>query len=641
MKGLATEIILTVGILIAVGLSLVQVRSIFVSQEKLSEKEVVVEFSKDLENIINKALSATGDVAFIYIPPITKYKLEIRDNIVRIKDKISGYEASFVVYSSQIVENSFEDSENITVIKKEGKIYVLGRCLKEWERCTSSLSCCRENPYCWGERKNEFFCRRDCAPNGNYAADPEACCSGYLNKTSGKCEEAPVCPPQRICEGAPESWKDANGNDCCPPDKPVCSFGHCCPLDKPIWCSRPKDNVPRCMDQDEFKNLCENQFQVLIVALKRNLKEVYSEEQIHALERKIKEYMNSLEKDGLSSIFLYLDEKETSDLIGVKVTAPHNWKNIDGVLDQLIPKIQANYLIIIGGYRSFPQAELDATCADPYFRKFQTDDEYADYDKDHMPDIPVGRIPDPNGGDINLLLTTLSNYIQLHNSGGLNLSDYFSIIMERAWPQLGCPKASTGICFNKDAFGIKCFSERCRDSTEPYTSISGHEFFNLLMHGSPGIPQVFSDDFCNKGKLFMTSRQVPNLNVKNSVWLMMPCYSSFIKNKQRTQDSIPLQFFKNGGAVYFGGTLTQFGGIMKGSCPSERGGVIGGDCCIGTLYTLFVKNIKVGRRIGDSYLLAKKEYNSIGCRCENSACHFRQLHENLMYGDPTLKIKEI
>jgi hypothetical protein len=345
-----------------------------------------------------------------------------------------------------------------------------------------------------------------------------------------------------------------------------------------------------------------------------------------------------LSKDNLSGHLLYLDEDETSGIISSKVTNAGDWNNIDGILDQLLQKTKAKYLVIIGGYQTFPQPEVSVgACSDPYYSTFQSDDVYADYTKDYIPEIPVGRIPDPNGGDINVLLNSLDTYINLHNSGGLDLSDKYSIIMERAFS--GCPKASTGICFNKDAFNTNCFSSICHDSGTSYTSISGHKLFNLLMHGDYVTPQPFIDDPCNTGRLFMESTQVSGLNVKDSVWLMMPCYSAFLKNKQQSSDSVPIEFLKNGGAAYFGGTLTQMGGTMDGNTCAN---VPGGDYMIGTLYALEVREFSIGKTIGQAYLAAKVAYSNIHTGdSDTDSCMFRQLHENLMYGDPTLKIKNV
>jgi hypothetical protein len=144
----------------------------------------------------------------------------------------------------------FEDSEVINIIKVEDSVYILGKCKEKDEACSLSLMCCSENPYCWG---SSFVCHESCASLGENAADDKACCSGFLNVTTGKCDEPPFCPVDRICNGASESTV-IGGKDCCPVDKPVCIVKHCCPVDKPRWCERPVDDNPRCMSEADYKD---------------------------------------------------------------------------------------------------------------------------------------------------------------------------------------------------------------------------------------------------------------------------------------------------------------------------------------------------------------------------------------------------
>ncbi|RKY94659.1 MAG: hypothetical protein DRQ06_04900 [Candidatus Hydrothermota bacterium] len=454
-------------------------------------------------------------------------------------------------------------------------------------------------------------CAKDCPPAASCGAmatspippgEDAICCPGAPNADEYKCAMVPV----NLSEGS-ECYCDAQCNDTM-----ICTSGHCCPEGK-VW------NGTDCSEGTD----------VLIVAIKTNLEKVYSDAQLEAMEDKIDEFVNALGEDGLGGIFVYLDD-DTNGIIPGGPLNPADSKNtaqIDKVIDDLIIKMKAKYLIIIGGYNSFPQYEVSVGgCRDPHYRSFQTDDIYADLDKDNMPEIPVGRIPDPNNGDMSVILNALDTYIALHKSGGLDISDYVSIIMGEPW--------SSGFCFVKDTFGHWCpEAGRCylTNDVGPSTS-NNREFFHLLIHGGDFVPQTFTGG----GGYTLRSTDVPNLEFKNAIWMMMPCYSSFIKNKQRTSDSIPMQFLKYGGAVYFGGTLTQFGDrLQNGQCPN----IIGGDSYIGTLYAMVASNFAPGVRIGDAYLAGKKEYTSIPE--DSKHCHFRQLHENQIYGDPTLKIKNM
>lgn len=211
--------VLTVGVLVAVGIAIVQLRGIFIAQQSFGEEEVISDFIRDLESIVDKAIATTGDVAFIYYPHIKKYRVDVENNVVKALDKISGRQASFSRLAPEIVSNYFEDCEKIFITKVKERIAIYCKCLDLGEDCVDSL----------------------------------LCCSGYCNQASGKCEELPICPKDRICIGAPEATKDSLGRDCCPSDRPICSKHHCCPSDKPKWCSNPLQGE-NCMSEDEYKD---------------------------------------------------------------------------------------------------------------------------------------------------------------------------------------------------------------------------------------------------------------------------------------------------------------------------------------------------------------------------------------------------
>lgn len=255
-KGVATEMILTIGVLVASGILLLQLRGVFYGQTKLSQEEVASAFANDLENIVDKAVAVTGNATFVYYPAIKSYMLTVENNTVMIYDKISKKTASFTKTSVNLQNMVFEDSEVIYITKVGNSIYMLGKCRENGESCSYSIMCCHENPYCWG---SSFVCHENCANLGENVADDEACCSGlFLNTSTGKCEKIP-CIDDRKCEkfecGA--GCKDCIGpNPTCigdgvctvsikencanSPDDCSCSNGICCP-DQPdaneIGCS--------------------------------------------------------------------------------------------------------------------------------------------------------------------------------------------------------------------------------------------------------------------------------------------------------------------------------------------------------------------------------------------------------------------
>lgn len=455
------------------------------------------------------------------------------------------------------------------------------------ENCANSSDCPTGNSNCTDLDK---VCCPSASDAGRFG------CSQKKNVTKGK-----KCSCDNQCD---------SGLNCNPATSSASVDSACCP------------SLKRWNGTD-----CELQTDVLIVALKSNLKEVYSDQQISKMEDQVVEYSNSLQDIG--GMLVYLDGSATAQAIGSKVNDPDDWQEIDAVLDQLIPRLDSKYLLILGGYERFHQAEHSLHgCPDPYYSSFQSDDDYGDYQpKDTMPEIPVGRIPDPNNGDMSVILESLKTYADLHQSGGLDLSQYGSVLMT----QLQGQRATTGYCYFKAVFNQDCgLSSRCHFASGAQPSmLSGNTFTTLLVHGSRTAPQRFMR---GHGSGFtMNSHEVPSLDVDNALWLMMPCYSSYLRNKDSTSQSIPMQFLRSGGAVYVGGTLTQAGWVGSG-CPDT------GDYHIGALYTLVANNFEVGKRIGQAYLEGKKDYRTLN---DPHGCNYRQAHENLIYGDPTLKIERM
>jgi len=446
----------------------------------------------------------------------------------------------------------------------------------------------------------------DCPAEGNcsdlgvdYFCCPDAVnadMSGCAELVTGKLEaENCTCAPE--CSDVPEKLV-CNG--------PI-GDKHCCPAGK-VWNG----------------SMCKLSGDVLIVALKSKLESVYSAEQITSLEGKINEFIDALAVDGLGASFFYLDDDMTSDVApgGVKVTNPGDSGDIDSVLNVLIPKMKSKYLIIIGGNDRFPQVYIggDPFIGDPA----HTDDNYGDIDGDNILDISVGRLPDPNNGDINVILNALDTSIGLHRNGGLDLSSYTSSIMSTAvWDD--------GARYHRTTFGMTCAADAsCVEPSDcQLAELSGKAFSMILLHGSSDVPQKFG---CNAaaecgcagwgpgGTYFVPSKLTP-LDVTDATWFTMCCSSCVIYNKDTTSSSVPLTFLKKGGALYLGGA----------------GVVPGGNGCICELYIEVAKGLSVGSRIGSAFMQGKNTYLS-NYNCQGGKTTY-QYHIESLYGDPTLKIK--
>ena len=366
--------------------------------------------------------------------------------------------------------------------------------------------------------------------------------------------------------------------------------------------------------------------QVLIVALKANMQGKYSSAQITGLENKIKDYQAALKNDGLSSLFLYLDQDETSDIIGSKVTKPTDWNDVDGILDQVTTKLPIRYVLIVGGDKLFPPGKItfsQTTMGFTLTYTVDTDNYYADNNKDShaIPEVAIGRFPDPIGGDMSLLMTEFDTATKLHNSGGLDLAPHVG----RA---LCCGYLPT--CFTQFVWGKSCASDtNCKETeADASSAASGKDFFYLVGHGEGGPPQNYVDAFNAGG--------VNSIDVSNAVWMMVPCYGGII-SYQSTGDSIVLTFLKKGGAVHMGATFVNCC-AMTGTCTDKIDWVPAGPtnpegAGVGALYYAIAKKFSIGTRIGDAYKNGKTDYYGLYTTGLNY-----EYYTNHLYGDPTLRI---
>jgi hypothetical protein len=126
-KAFASEMILTIGVLIAAGILLLQLKGVFYGQTKVSQEEVASAFVNDLENVIDKAVAVTGNANFVYYPTIKSYALTVKNNTVLINDKISKKSAFFTKTSINLQDIFFEDSKIIYITKVDDNVYILGK----------------------------------------------------------------------------------------------------------------------------------------------------------------------------------------------------------------------------------------------------------------------------------------------------------------------------------------------------------------------------------------------------------------------------------------------------------------------------------------------------------------------------------
>lgn len=437
-------------------------------------------------------------------------------------------------------------------------------------------------------------CNKQCESEPDYPDNDPDCkrmlddtfwCEGDKKCDSDRgenCGNSKDCPP--IQKNLPEGSLCGCKEECISGLK--CTKNHCCPEGK-------KWNGEKCVYE----------FDVLIAALKSNLREVYSDSQISQLESKISEYARSLEDEDLSAGLLYLDEDKVSDLIGNKVTNPDDWNNVNGILRQLVTKMNVKYVLIVGGYHRFPSGKASS---------FDSDNPYGDTTGDYIPDIAIGRVPEPNGGDIDLLLKAFGTFTNLHKSGGIDLRNHIGLTLGMSY--------TTMTCFSQYVWGKQCSQyPNCKLDTSAKTDASGKDFFYLTEHGDIGPPQYYGG--------FNSPSDVTGMDVSNAMWMIVPCYGGVVDYSSTSQGYV-LTFFKQGGAIHLSSTYENCCADPSGSCTERI------DEGVGELYYLTAKNFAPGVRVGDAYKIGKSQYINTGDGIGEGWF-------NNFYGDPTLKIKNM
>ncbi len=507
---------------------------------------------------------------------------------------------------------------------KPDYVHILNRgsqCKYNWE-CEEDLTCGQT------VRFDDF--EFACCPNGTGWNGNECI---KLKEIGEECEETEECEINLNCNNVSLNFteyskvccvgqKHWNGSACVYVYGEICFENQECDLG--LKCnSNPEKTGKNCCPPGEKWNgsACElKEVDVLVVALKTNMKKVYSDADIENLENKVDEYISTISTtDDLVGLFVYLDEDLVKNIIGSKVTNPGDWNNIDGILDQLIPKLKAKYLIILGGYNRFVQAPIGSSQG--------SDDPYGDTDRDgsYLPDVSVGRIPDPNNGDLQVLLNGLNTAISVHKDGGLTLDSHVAPIMgcggydNRNW--------NSGKCFCQAIWPSTCVACGSCCGCINSASMSGKGFVMILSHG----PGPSSTELYKGGCLDVRPNFITSLNVDTAFWISMSCGGGHLKLKSQTSGSMAMTFLKKGGAIYVGSTDLNYGGLGGCSVP-------GGDSCIGSLYVEFIKRLQVGKSVGAAYREGKNYYYG---RYNCGAGKSYQTHINCLYGDPTLKIKSM
>ena len=338
----------------------------------------------------------------------------------------------------------------------------------------------------------------------------------------------------------------------------------------------------------------------------------------------INNYRTQLQLEGLSSMYLELDSPKIKTLFNVELTNAEDSTSIKSVLDKIIYKTGAKYLVILGGVTIIPQPLARTSAEIPQIPV--SDDVYADVTLDGIPDIAVGRIPTlPNDKSTDTIVTVLNSAVKMHNKHTLSkiiIAD--TCLFPPSCSGINDVNLISQVFFSQDCSNTErcksappyCTDIKCGSKQGFYDELLNNDIIQLDAHGSPWEFQAQN----NNGvyAVFTSSSLYKNKFNTNPLFTTIACHGGTIDCAESGcigKEGSVFSFMNNGASVYLGNTRYGIGGLSAG---------ILGD---------FYNNLKT-ERTGDALLKAKRKALSNS----NSDFYNAVIYEMQLYGDPTIQI---
>ena len=162
----------------------------------------------------------------------------------------------------------------------------------------------------------------------------------------------------------------------------------------------------------------------------------------------LNEYRQAIEKDGFNSLYIEVDSDEIKKF-GIDPADPTDWKSVKNVINRVVDKTEAKYLLILGGIDVIPMPPAKAKLGEEIGHP-ATDDRYRVADSQNL---AIGRMPSFSGNKINPIIEALKSAVKIHKNPTLTSKIVF-------WDKCATPPACewgikeanyiTNILFGKD-----------------------------------------------------------------------------------------------------------------------------------------------------------------------------------------------
>lgn len=339
----------------------------------------------------------------------------------------------------------------------------------------------------------------------------------------------------------------------------------------------------------------------------------------------LKEYRETINAEDLSSFYIEVDSQKVQDLFNVQPADPTDWTSVIKVTEKALSKLEADYLLILGGIDVVAMPEIQNDCFKAYgFGTVPTDEVYADMDYDRLPDIAVGRMA--TGRDrnsVNVIINALNTATNAHKSGGLR-SSYRYLIGDGCLGVRGgdTPYVAGELDTKTHWSPPYCSSPTysCNYREDMFNALKLYDIIYFATHGS-GKSFASQDQKCGLFVNTLSANEIPQMD-NTPLIMSFACFGGAIDydayhGDMYGDESTTVSFLYKGVANFLANT--RYGLAFKKSA---------------TVNMNFYKKLKEGKTSGEALKETKREM----LPWRFSECGRATVYEVQIYGDPTLKL---
>jgi hypothetical protein len=409
--------------------------------------------------------------------------------------------------------------------------------------------------------------------------------------------------------------------------------------------------------------------QLLLVSSTEKLRQRYGQAGLKSVLSSLERYKESLSRRRVELTIVFIDDKSSISQFGLRPPTSVTPTSVKSAIDRIVAKLSALEdgnpksspdrrsnsrrdgnrrsardakrtstrdsgisILILGGGEVIPYFRLANPAFDSDSSVF-SDNPYGcppgrtSSEKCLLPERPVGRMPDGNGSDPQLLLTQIgaaseaaawfsANPLSLQKTSFGYTAAVWKAASQEVWRDVGYT-GSLRICPPLSDV----------DVTPAWFANKNFLYFNL--HGSDTEPYWFGQ----KGTNFPTALSPANVNrlsPEKSMVMTEACYGATEMGRKR-DTSISLAFLSSGSACLLGSTCTAYGALAP---PVSEADLIALN---------FFRNVHKGMTFGKALVSARAQLAALAVSRQGylDEDDKKTLLQFVLFGDPTISILQV